>query len=185
VKAVDHAVEQICNPRRAPYADALASEGLRRLAIGLPASAKSPEDLDARLECQFRMWLAISGATSGRGMGASHAIGHTLGGTFGVPHGLTSCVTLPAVLRWNEEVDGDRQRLVSELLGRPGISASHAIEALCRGLGLPTDLASVGIGPDQYGAIAELTMHDPSILSNPRPVRGPQDVIEILNLATR
>jgi maleylacetate reductase len=183
VKAVDHAVEQLCNPRRAPFADTLASEGLRRLAIGLPASVKSPEDLDARLECQFGMWLAISGATSGRGMGASHAIGHTLGGTFGVPHGLTSCVTLPAVLRWNEEVDSDRQRLVSELLGSPRLSASRAVAALCRGLGLPTDLASVGIGPDQFRAIAEITMHDPSLASNPRPVRGPDDVVEILKLA--
>jgi maleylacetate reductase len=183
LKAVDHAVEQLCNPLRAPFADALATAGLRRLAIGLPASAKSPEDLDARLECQFGMWLAISGATSGRGMGASHAIGHTLGGTFGVPHGLTSCVTLPAVLRWNEEVDAGRQQIVAELLGCPGVSASHAVMALCRDLGLPTDLASVGIRPDQFRTIAELTMHDPSIRSNPRPVRGPEDIIEILNLA--
>jgi maleylacetate reductase len=183
LKAVDHAVEQLCNPRRAPFADALASEGLRRLAAGLPASTKSPEDLDARLECQFGMWLAISGATSGRGMGASHAIGHTLGGTFGVPHGITSCVTLPAVLRWNEEVDADRQRLVSELLGSPGVSASRAVASLCRALGLPTDLAAVGVGPDQFHSIAEITMHDPSIMSNPRPVRGPEDVIEILKLA--
>ena len=119
VKAVDHAVEQLCNPRRAPFADALASDGLRRLALGLRASARDGDDLEARLECQFGMWLAISGATSGRGMGASHAIGHTLGGTFGVPHGLTSCVMLPAVLRWNEGVDGDCQRLVSELLVVP------------------------------------------------------------------
>jgi maleylacetate reductase len=183
LKAVDHAVEQLCNPRRAPFADALASEGLRRLATGLPASTTSPEDLDARLECQFGMWLAISGATSGRGIGASHAIGHTLGGTFGVPHGLTSCVTLPAVLRWNEEVDADRQRLVSELLGCPGVSASRAVTALCRRLGLPTDLGSLGIGPDQFRTIAEVTMHDPGVRSNPRPVHGPEDVIEILKLA--
>ena len=77
-------------------------DGLVRLGQGLRATKKEPHDLDARLECQFGMWLAISGAGSGRGMGASHAIGHTLGGSFGVPHGLTSCVMLPAVLRWNE-----------------------------------------------------------------------------------
>jgi maleylacetate reductase len=184
LKAIDHAVEQLCNPRRAPFADALASEGLRRLGRGLRASAADEGDLDARLECQFGMWMAISGATSGRGMGASHAIGHTLGGTFGVPHGLTSCVMLPAVLRWNEEVDADRQRLVSDLLGCPGVSASRAVTALVRALRLPADLASVGIQPAQFGTIAEITMHDPSIRSSPRPVRGPEDVIEILKLAT-
>jgi maleylacetate reductase len=184
LKAIDHAVEQLCNPRRAPFADALASEGLRRLALGLRASAENEADLDARLECQFGMWLAISGVSSGRGMGPSHAIGHTLGGTFGVPHGLTSCVMLPAVLRWNQEVDGDRQRLVSELLGCPGVPASRAVAALVRDLRLPSDLASVGIQPAQYPTIAEITMHDPGIRSSRRPVRGPEDVIEILKLAS-
>src|SRR5439155_19761218 len=29
MKAVDHAVEQLCNPLRSPYADALAAEGLK------------------------------------------------------------------------------------------------------------------------------------------------------------
>jgi hypothetical protein len=51
MKAVDHAVEQLCNPVRSPYADALAEAGLKRLAQGLLATKESPGDLDARLEC--------------------------------------------------------------------------------------------------------------------------------------
>jgi maleylacetate reductase len=183
LKAVDHAVEQLCNPERAPYADALSAEGLRRLARGLAASKADPKDLDARLECQFGMWLAISGAGSGRGMGASHAIGHTLGGTYGVPHGVTSCVTLPAVLKWNEGVADDRQALVAELLGRPGATAAQAVRDLVRSLDLPGDLKSVGIARETFEAIAEHTMHDRGVRSNPRPIRGPQDVVEILELA--
>ena len=96
IKAVDHAVEQLCNPVRSPYADALAAEGLKTLARALPATQAHPDDLEARLDCQIGMWLAMSGAGSGRGLGASHAIGHTLGGGFGVPHGVTSCIALPA-----------------------------------------------------------------------------------------
>ncbi len=183
LKAVDHAVEQLCNPERAPFADALATEGLHRLRQGLRLTKNNPYDLGARLECQFGMWLAISGASSGRGMGASHAIGHTLGGSYGVPHGITSCVTLPAVLRWNESVDDDRQRLVRELLSSGDGSASDAVKDLCRTLGLPTDLGSVGIVPEQFRAIAEHTMHDRGIQSNPRPIRGPDDILEILQLA--
>ena len=79
MKAVDHAVEQLCHPTRAPFADALAVDGLKRLAAGLLATQADPASLDARLECQFGMWLAISGVGSGRGMGPSHALGHTLG----------------------------------------------------------------------------------------------------------
>jgi maleylacetate reductase len=183
LKAVDHAVEQLCNPARAPYADALSAEGLRRLAAGLPASQADPADLDARQTCQFGMWLAISGAGAGRGLGASHAIGHTLGGSYGVPHGITSCVALPAVLKWNEAAGTERQAYVAQLMGAEGLSASEAVKRLARGLGLPTDLKSVGIGPDKFQAIAEHTMHDNGVRSNPRPIRGPGDIVEILQLA--
>ena len=183
LKAVDHAVEQLCNPLRAPYADALAAEGLKRLAAGLPASKADPADLDARQECQFGMWLAISGAGAGRGMGASHAIGHTLGGSYGVPHGITSCVALPAVLKWNEAAGTERQALVAELMGAGGLSASEAVRRLAQSLDLPTDLKSIGIGADKFQAIAEHTMHDGGVRVNPRPIEGPQDIVEILELA--
>ena len=183
LKAVDHAVEQLCNPTRAPYADALAAEGLQRLAAGLPATQADPTNLDARQDCQFGMWLAISGAGAGRGMGASHAIGHTLGGSYGVPHGVTSCVALPAVLKWNEAAGTERQALVAQLMGADGRSASEAVRRLAQGLGLPTDLKSVGIGPDKFQAIAEHTMHDGGVRVNPRPIKGPADIVEILEIA--
>jgi maleylacetate reductase len=186
MKAVDHAVEQLCHPLPAPHADALAAEGLRRLSRGLRASKAAPADLDARLDCQFGMWLAISGIGSGRGMGASHALGHTLGGSYGIPHGVTSCVTLPAVLAWNAAgdpgTDTGRQRVVAELLGAPG-TAAEAVKALVRELRLPTDLAMIGITPDHFEAIAQHTMHDRGIASNPRTIRSPADLIEILRLA--
>ena len=183
MKAVDHAVEQLCNAERAPYADALAEAGLRRLAQGLRKTKDDTADLDARLSCQLGMWLAISGASMGRGMGASHAIGHTLGGMLGVPHGMTSAVMLPAVLRWNEGVLGERSRLVATLLGDEGRPAAAAVARLRDDLGLPATLGAVGVGEERFSAIAEHTMHDRGIRANPRPIRGPEDIAEILNLA--
>ena len=183
LKAVDHAVEQLCNPIRTPYADALAEDGLRRLARGLAAANARPADLDARQECQFGMWLAMSGAGAGRGLGASHAIGHTLGGSYGVPHGITSCVMLWAVLKWSEGYADARLALVSDLMGAPGLSASRAVKRLVAGLGLPTDLKSVGIGPESFQAIAEHTMHDAGVRTGARPITGPDDIVAILELA--
>ena len=182
MKAVDHAVEQLCHPVRAPYADALAADGLKRLARGLAATQAEPTELAARLECQFGMWLAISGVGSGRGMGPSHAIGHTLGGGYGVPHGITSCVILPAVLAWTHDAAIGPQALISELLGFRG-AASDAVRSLVDGLDLPTDLASVGVGRQDFEAIAAHTMHDNGVRNSPRPITGPQDIVEILELA--
>jgi maleylacetate reductase len=183
MKAVDHAVEQLCAKLRAPYADALAEAGLKTLSAGLAATRERPDDLDARLNCQVGMWLAMSGAGAGQGLGASHAIGHTLGGTYGVPHGLTSCVILPAVVAWNSGVQPQRQALVAGLLGRSDLSAAEAIKALARSLDLPTDLAAVGITEGQFQAIAEHTMSDRGVRANPRPITGPADIVEILRLA--
>jgi len=181
MKAVDHAVEQLCNPQRAPYADALAADGLRRLTEGLAATKADPTDLDARLQCQFGMWLAISGVGSGRGMGPSHAIGHTLGGSYGVPHGITSCVILPAVLEWASGPAAPQQAIVSGVMG--GGPAAEAVRGLVRDLGLPSDLKSVGIGRDQFQAIAEHALHDAGVRTSPRPIAGAADIVEILEIA--
>jgi maleylacetate reductase len=187
MKAVDHCVETLCSLTRAPYADALAKEGLTLLATGLRATKAAPDDLDARLQCQLGMWLAISGASAGQGLGASHAIGHTLGGMLGVPHGITSCVALPAVLAWNAGTPDTNiaaaDRLVAQLIGSPSLSAAEAVKGLCRELGLPTTLSAVGVKPEQFEAIAEHTMTDRGVRSNPRPIRAAADVVEILKLA--
>jgi maleylacetate reductase len=185
LKAVDHAVEQLANPNRAPYADALAEAGLGRLSRALRASKERPDDLDARLDCQIGMWLAMSGAIAGSGIGASHAIGHTLGGSLGVPHGMTSAVMLPAVLEWNASVLGERDGLIARLLGADGASAADAVRRLCRDLELPSRLQDVGVTADRFRTIAEHTMHDRGVRANPRPIRGPEDVEEILRLASR
>jgi maleylacetate reductase len=185
VKAIDHAVEQLCAPVRSPFADALAEAGLARLAAGLPVSHERPSDLEARLDCQIGMWLAMAGASAGHGLGVSHAIGHTLGGTYGIPHGITSSVILPAVLRWNLPASADRQAVVAERLGAPGRAAADALVSLIASLGLPTSLSEAGVSREDFAAIAEHTLHDRGVRSNPRPITGASDIVEILELAWR
>ena len=58
-----------------------------------------------------------------------------------------------------------------------------AVGNLVRRLGLPADLKSVGIARDQFQAIAEHTMHDRGVRSNPRPITGPAEIVEILEIA--
>ncbi len=182
MKAVDHAVEQLCNPERAPMGDALAAEGLRILAEGLADTRDNPDDPEARARCQHGMWLAISGAASGRAMGASHAIGHTLGGSYDIPHGITSCITLPGVLSWNRDYSRDSQALVSKLMGKRALPAADVVRDLVKSLGLPWRLSEVMLGRSHFRAIAEHTMHDRGVRSNPRPIRSADDIVEILEL---
>ena len=183
IRAVDHAVEDICSINPTPISDGMSLQALRLLSAGLPGVKANPNDLEARLNCQLGAWLSIIGAQNGVHKGASHGIGHVLGGTAGVPHGYTSCVMLPHVLRFNEPVNADRQRWISEALGRPGEKAADLVAALIAGLGLPGTLRDVGVKPEQLDAIAAGSMHDRWVHTNPRKIDAPPAVRALLDAA--
>jgi maleylacetate reductase len=183
LKAVDHAVERLCSQQANPFAIGTSTEALKLLARALPAHKARPDDLATRLDLQFGMWLSIGAGTSGVGVGASHGIGHVLGAACHVPHGHTSCVMLPSVLRWNLPVNGERQKRVGEAFGQPDAAAGDLVEGLVKSLGLPGRLSEVGVGKDRFREIAEKSMHDRAVLNNPRPIKGPEQVMEILELA--
>jgi maleylacetate reductase len=183
IRAVDHAVEDICSPECQPISEGAAYHALRLLGRGLSGVKADPLELDARLDCQLGAWMSMVGSQTGVSKGASHGIGHVLGGTAHVPHGYTSCVMLPHVLRFNAAVNAERQALVSEALGRPRLPAADVIAQLIAGLGLPGRLRDVGVKAEQLDRIAELSMHDRWIHTNPRKIEGPAVVRELLDAA--
>jgi maleylacetate reductase len=183
IRAVDHAVEDICSPECQPISEGASYHALKLLGRGLSGVKEDPLDLDARLDAQLGAWMSMVGSQNGVPKGASHGIGHVLGGTAHVPHGYTSCVMLPHVLRFNAAVNADRQALVSEALGRPGMPAAEIVAQLIAGLGLPGRLRDVGVKEDQLDRIAELSMHDRWIHTNPRKIDGPPVVRELLDAA--
>ncbi len=183
IRAVDHAVEDICAINGQPISEGAAYHALRLLGKGLSAVKADPADLEARLDCQIGAWMSMVGSQSGVSKGASHGIGHVLGGTAGVPHGYTSCVMLPHVLRFNHSINGEKQARVSEALGRPEIPAAEAVAELISALGLPTRLRDVGVEPGQLDLIAENSMHDRWIHTNPRKIDGPAVIRTLLDAA--
>ena len=183
IRAVDHAVEDICSVNGQPLSEGAAYHALHLLAKGLPAVKADQANLEARLDCQIGAWMSMVGSQSGVSKGASHGIGHVLGGTAGVPHGYTSCVMLPHVLRFNHSVNGEKQARVSEALGQPEIPAAEVVAELISTLGLPTRLRDVGVEPGQLDLIAENSMHDRWIHTNPRKIDGPAVIRTLLDAA--
>jgi maleylacetate reductase len=183
IRAVDHCVEGLCSREAHPYADAQAMKGLSMLAQALPRVKANPGDLDARMDCQIGTWLSMAPLSAGVPMGASHGIGYVLGAVFDVPHGYTSCVMLPSVMRWNQQDNAERQALVSEAMGQPGKDAADVLDRFIRGLGLPRSLRDVRVSPEHFEAIAEQAMRTPWIPRNPRKIDTPAQVREILLLA--
>jgi alcohol dehydrogenase class IV len=183
IRAVDHCVEGICSAEAHPFTDAQALHGLGLLASGLVRTKANPGDLAARQDCQLGAWLSMAPLATGVPMGASHGIGYVLGAAFDIPHGHTSCIMLPAVMRWNRGANAERQAMVAAAMGRPGTEAAEALHALIAGLDMPRSLGAVGIGREAFPRIAEAAMATPWVPRNPRPIDGPAQVREILELA--
>lgn len=181
VRAIDHCVEGLCAKHPNPVNDGYALHGLRLLTTYLPRTKADPHDLEARQQCQMAIWLSM-GASSHLGVvkGISHAIGHVLGGTCGVPHGITSCLTIPPALRYNHPVNHERQKLVAEAMGSPGADAADLLEKFIADLGMPGRLSTVGVGRDQFARIAANTMRDHYTHHNPRPITSPAQIEEVL-----
>jgi maleylacetate reductase len=135
------------------------------------------------MDCQIGTWLATGALTAGVPMGASHGIGYVLGSAHGVPHGYTSCVMLPSVMRWNKPANAERQALVAAAMGQPGKDAADVLDGFIRGLGMPRSLPDVRVSPEDFDRIAEQAMRTPWVPRNPRKIDSPAQVREILLLA--
>ncbi len=183
IRAVDHCVEGVCSNEANPFTDAQGLQGLALLTRGLARVKADPTDLEARLDCQLGSWLSMGPLAAGVPMGASHGIGYVLGAVFDVPHGHTSCIMLPYVMRWNKVANAERQTLIATAMGHPGEDAGDVLDRFIGGLGMPRSLGAVNIGASEFDRIAKQAMGTPWIPRNPRPIPGPEQVREILELA--
>ena len=183
IRSVDHAVEGLCSNSSNPLMPPMALNSLQLFANSLRNTYKKRDDIVSRSLSQKAVWM-IAKNLGNTPMGASHGIGYLLGSIGSVPHGYTSCVMLPAVLKWNESYNQDKQKWIANALGRPKLSASEAVGELISDLGLPTTLGEVGIKESQWEKIAEYGLKHPTVQSNPKPINKKDDIIQILKLAS-
>lgn len=145
IRAVDHAVETVCSPVQDPLSNYLALAALRRLRSALPQCRREPEDVGARHEAQVAAWWAALGLASVP-MGPSHSLGKLLGAPFGIPHGITSCVLLPAVIHEIAATDPDRVAALAPAFDVEGPQeVADACRRLIAELGLPTSMSQAGL----------------------------------------
>ncbi len=182
MRAVDHAVETILSVTASPFTDGPALHALRLFNEGLEAGEQSELSIEGIQNCQFGVWLSTMGL--GRTpYGASHGIGHQVGAVGKVPHGLCTCVLLPAVLKYNSEKAGEKDKWIAEALGQPNLSASEAVAKLINRLGLVNNLKDAGVKREQLARIAEASMTNYFVKNNLRPIKSPDQVMEILEMA--
>jgi maleylacetate reductase len=180
MRAVDHAIETLCSIAATPYTDALAAEALSKLADALRQTKRDPGNLRARLDAQLAVWLASAGLDR-TPYGASHGIGHQLGAVAGTPHGICSCVLLPAVLEWNVDHSLPAQQRISDILKAD--SAADGVRQLLRDLELPARLSEADVDINDLPEIAAGSTDNRWVKTNPRPLETAEDIEELLKTA--
>jgi len=173
--AFTHCLEAYLSNGFHPLADAVAIDGIRRVARSLPVVMGEPTHLQGRLDM---MIAAMEGAMAfQKGLGNAHALAHALTPIAGLHHGLANAVVLPSVMAFNRSTCRARLARVALAMGEPSgavedVLAGIAIDRVRRlvaDAGLPTRLSHAGVKEQDLPRIAELAFRDASHQGNPRP----------------
>ena len=169
--ALSHCIETFCSPRFNPPADAIALDGAGRVWRSLERAVADGRDLTARTEM---MMAALEGGLSfQKGLGAVHSLSHALGaiGELKLHHGTLNAVLMPAVLRANADVIGEKIARLNAAVGlSPDADLAAEIEALNRRIGLPDRLSAMGVTTAALPGVIQRALTDHSHATNPKPL---------------
>jgi alcohol dehydrogenase len=172
MRALDHAVEGSYSTRHQLVTDTLAARAIalltEHLLPSLQTDGNNENELEHRMQCQLAAWLSIFGMSNTRS-GISHALGHQIGPMWNVPHGVTSCITLPHVMRFMAEVAADRFGPIAEGFGvrfdarSPRSAAMECADRAAKFIGkfeVPTRLRDVGVPREEISRIAGTVLEE-------------------------
>jgi alcohol dehydrogenase class IV len=170
MRALDHAVEGAYSNRCNPISDAMSARAIRLLSEHLKPSLQTTgeDELYHRGQCQIAAWMSIFGALNTR-FGISHALGHQIGPAWDVPHGFTSCITLPHAMRFMAEISPERFAPIAEGFGirfdekNPRLGAYECADRVAQFIHqfeVPSRLRDVEVPQSQLSRIATTVLQE-------------------------
>lgn len=155
IRALDHAVEGFLSEGLHPFSDVMALDAIRRLFRSLPQARANPDDVHVRTDNQLAAWFGytLPGPSAG---GLSHVMGKQIGARFGIPHGVTSCLLMPHVMRYLSEEQPARSLQLGQATGTGvgRLAAADDVQHLIESLGLPQHIVSFGVTEEDLRAAA-------------------------------
>ena len=178
LNAMAHCIDSLWGPRADPINAALAAEGIRALADGLPAITDNPAGIDGREQALYGTYLsAVAFASAGSGL--HHKICHVLGGRWNMPHAQTHATVLPYVLAFNASAAPEAESRIAAAFGSS--TALEGLNALRTRLDAPQALKDYGFeAADIPEAVSLILPVVPA--NNPRTVTG-ENLTELLTAA--
>jgi alcohol dehydrogenase len=178
--ALTHAIESYVGTNANPITDTLGLQAIDMIMNHLRTATHHGHDLEARGQMLIASCIAGMAFSGGGGsLGVVHALAHSIGGTYEVHHGTANAILLPHGMHFNRTAAPKRFARIAHVMGVDpnGLSEEELIEAgisavrmLSRDCELPQRLRDVGIPREGFEALAETSLGDPAIFTNPRPV---------------
>lgn len=175
------------------FVDILCRDAIPRAAKYLPIAFHEGENIEAR---ENMAWVSLMGglALANAKLGAVHGFAGPLGGMYQQAHGRICASLLPAVMKKNIELLGEKEEgkayikrykdIAIWITGNPQAVPEDIVEyleSLKRELKIPS-LSDIGIRKDDYSKIVEKAQKSSSMKGNPIRL-SPEEMIDILNLA--
>ena len=188
--ALTHAIEAYVSTMANPLTDAAALKAIKMITQYLPKAVANGEYMKARDNMAYAQYLAGI-AFNNASLGYVHAMAHQLGGFYNLPHGVCNAILLPYVESFNLIGNLNRFRDIAEAMGEnvaglstdeAALKAISAIQRLGKQVGIPKDLKSLGVKPEDFAVMAENAKKDVCQLTNPRKATKEQ-VIELYRQA--
>jgi alcohol dehydrogenase class IV len=182
--ALTHGIEAFVSLAHNPLTDNHALQAVSLVIGNLARTIYHPGDTAARAlmaQAALEAGLAFTNAI----LGATHAMSHQVGGLLDLPHGVVNGVLLPHVIRFNGDAEPERFRSIAQAMGLAapvGMPADETAEAvavevrrLADDVGVPKGLSELGVSEADVPRLAEFTMADACLATNPR-VASVQDI---------
>ena len=170
--AIAHCMETFMSAAFNPPADGIALDGLARGWVHIERATNNGSDREARFNL---MSASMQGAMAfQKGLGCVHSLSHSLGGVDPrLHHGTLNAMFLPAVVRFNAEVDSvKREKRLDRMAHAMGLASgsdvADAITDMNARLGLPKGLAAMGVERSQFDQIIKGALADHCHKTNPR-----------------
>jgi alcohol dehydrogenase len=174
--ALTHAIEAYVSTIATPVTDSAAIKAIELISKYLRPAVANGENLEAREMMAYAAFLAGM-AFNNASLGNVHAMAHQLGGFYKLPHGVCNAILLPQVQEFNLIAYPERFVDIARALGESieGIStmeaaakAISAIKRLSQDVGIPSGLRELGVKEEDFSTLADNTLKDVCIATNPR-----------------
>lgn len=174
--ALTHGIEAFVSLAHNPLTDHHALRAVSLVAENLVQTIDELQHTGARslmAQASLEAGLAFTNAI----LGATHAMSHQVGGMLDLPHGVVNGVLLPHVIRFNALGDPQPFVAIAASLGldeargpaaAAGEAVADAVAGLARQVGVPRGLAELGVRECDLPRLAQLTLGDACMSTNPR-----------------